>query len=310
MTKKISIIVPCFNEQETIPLFYQAVNALIPQLRDYTLEYIFIDDGSSDNTLLELQNLNEDNPQNVHFVSFSRNFGKEAALYAGLQTATGDLVAVMDVDLQDPPEQLPLMLSGILDEGYEIVGTRRVNRKGEPPIRSFFSILFYKLMSKISDVPMIQGVRDYRLMTRKVVDSILKMSEYNRFSKGIFNWIGFKTKYLEYENRDRVAGNTSWSFWKLFRYSIEGIVNFSEVPLLIASFAGFFTFALSILFMLFIIARKIFYGGSVNGWASLVTIIVGLGGVQLFCLGIVGKYIGNIYLEVKNRPLYIVKEKK
>lgn len=242
MNKKISIIVPCFNEQESIPLFYAAVNKLTSKLRDYTLDFVFIDDGSRDNTLIELQTLNRKNPENVHFVSFSRNFGKEAALYAGLQTATGDLVAVMDVDLQDPPEQLPLMLSGILDEGYDIVGTRRINRKGEPAIRSFFSIIFYKLMSKISDVPMIQGVRDYRLMTRKVVNSILGMSEYNRFSKGLFNWIGFKTKYLEYENRDRVAGNTSWSFWKLFRYSIEGIVNFSEVPLLIASFVGFFYF--------------------------------------------------------------------
>lgn len=310
MNKKISIIVPCFNEQESIPLFYAAVNKLTSKLRDYTLDFVFIDDGSRDNTLIELQTLNRKNPENVHFVSFSRNFGKEAALYAGLQTATGDLVAVMDVDLQDPPEQLPLMLSGILDEGYDIVGTRRINRKGEPAIRSFFSIIFYKLMSKISDVPMIQGVRDYRLMTRKVVNSILRMSEYNRFSKGLFNWIGFKTKYLEYENRDRVAGNTSWSFWKLFRYSIEGIVNFSEVPLLIASFVGFFTFILSILFMLFIIIRKLLYGDSVDGWASLVTIIVGLGGLQLLCLGIVGKYIGNIYLEVKHRPLFIIKEKK
>ncbi len=216
----------------------------------------------------------------------------------------------MDADLQDPPEQLPAMLAGILDEGYDVVGTRRVDRKGEPAIRSFFSVLFYKLMGKISDAQMTQGVRDYRLMTRQVVDSILSLSEYNRFSKGIFNWVGFKTKYLEYQNRDRVAGKSSWSFWQLFGYSIEGIINFSEIPLMIASLVGIISFVFSICCMIFIIFRKLMYGGSVNGWASLVTIVLAMGGLQLFCLGIVGKYIGNIYLEVKRRPIYIVKEHK
>ncbi|WP_281164464.1 glycosyltransferase family 2 protein [Liquorilactobacillus sicerae] len=306
----ISIIVPCYDEEQTIPIFYKTVSEIQPLLRGYQIEYIFVDDGSHDKTLAELQQLHEQDSENVHYISFSRNFGKEAALYAGLQHANGDLIAVMDADLQDPPEQLPEMLTSILNEGYDVVGTRRVNRKGEPFLRSFFSILFYKLMNKVSDAQMVQGVRDFRLMKRQVVDSILEMREYNRFSKGIFTWVGFKTKYLEYQNRDRVAGETSWSFWKLFRYSIEGLVNFSDVPLLIASFIGIFSFFVAILFMLFIIFRKLVYGGSVNGWASLVTIILGVGGLQLFCLGIVGKYIGNIYLETKKRPIYIVKEHK
>lgn len=310
MVKKISLAVPCFNEEQAILIFYKTVNKIQPQLRGYQIEYIFVDDGSHDKTLEELQQLHKQDPENVHYISFSRNFGKEAALYAGLQHANGDLVAVMDADLQDPPEQLPKMLAGILDEGYDVVGIRRVDRKGEPALRSFFSILFYKLMSKISDAQMIQGVRDFRLMTRQVVDSILKMNEYNRFSKGIFTWVGFKTKYLEYQNHDRVAGKTSWSFWKLFRYSIEGIINFSDVPLLIASFIGILSFFVAVIFMIFIIIRKLVYGGSVNGWASLVTIILGIGGLQLFCLGIVGKYIGNIYLEVKKRPIYIIKKQK
>lgn len=310
MVEKISLVVPCYNEEQTIPILYKTVNKVRPLLRGYQIEYIFVDDGSHDKTLEKLQQLHKHDPENVHYISFSRNFGKEAALYAGLQHANGALVAVMDADLQDPPEQLPKMLAGILDEGYDVVGTRRADRKGEPALRSFFSILFYKLMSKISDAQMIQGVRDFRLMTRQVVDSILKMNEYNRFSKGIFTWVGFKTKYLEYQNRDRVAGETSWSFWKLFRYSIEGIINFSDVPLLIASFVGIISFFVAVICMIFIIIRKLVYGGSVNGWASLVTIILGMGGLQLFCLGIVGKYIGNIYLEVKKRPIYIVKEYK
>ncbi|KRM84305.1 glycosyltransferase family 2 protein [Liquorilactobacillus vini] len=310
MEKIISVIVPCYNEEQTIPIFYKTVNKVLPSLRGYQIEYIFVDDGSKDQTLAEIEKLCTLDPINVHYISFSRNFGKEAALYAGLKNATGEMVAVMDADLQDPPEQLPAMLAGILDEGYDVVGSRRVDRKGEPAIRSFFSVLFYKLMGKISDAQMVQGVRDFRLMTRQVTDSILEMTEYNRFSKGIFNWVGFKTKYLDYQNRDRIAGKTSWSFWKLFGYSIEGIINFSEVPLMIASAVGIIAFLLAILSMAFIVVRKIFYGGSVNGWASLVTIVLGMGGLQLFCLGIVGKYIGNIYLEVKKRPIYIIKKQK
>lgn len=307
---KISIVIPCYNEQESIPLFYQALEQVKPQLRGYELEYYFVNDGSKDNTLNELRQLNKQHPDSVHYISFSRNFGKEAALYAGLQAATGDYVAVMDVDLQDPPEQLPEMLAGIEDEGYDVVGTRRVDRTGEPVIRSFFSNMFYKLINRISNTQFISGVRDYRLMTRQVVDSILEMSEYNRFSKGLFSWVGFNVKYLEYQNRDRVAGETSWSFWGLLKYSIEGIVNFSEAPLAFASWLGGASAFASVVSIIFIVVRKIIYGGSVSGWASLISVILLIGGIQLLCLGIVGRYIGNIYLEVKKRPVYIIKEKK
>lgn len=310
MSKLISLIVPCYNEQETIPLFYNAVEKVRPRLRNCQLEYIFVNDGSADDTLNVLRQLNSENNKEVHYLSFSRNFGKEGALYAGLEESRGDYVAVMDVDLQDPPEQLVYMLAGIQDEGYDIVGTRRVDRKGEPVIRSFFSNLFYKLINKISHTQFVNGVRDFRLMTRQVVDSILKMSEYNRFSKGLFSWVGFNTKYLEYTNQDRVAGKTSWSFWSLFKYSLEGIINFSEAPLYLASYVGTGSFVVSIISLIFIICRKLFYGGSVNGWASLISVILLIGGIQLFCLGILGRYVGNIYLEVKKRPIYIIQEKK
>lgn len=308
--KTISIVVPCFNEQETIQIFFDAVEKIKNQLRGYNLEYYFIDDGSQDKTLVELRKLNGKKPGCVHYISFSRNFGKEAALYAGLQAASGDYVAVMDADLQDPPEQLVPMLVGIEDEGYDIVGTRRVDRAGEPLLRSFFSNIFYKIINKISSTQFLSGVRDFRLMTRQVVNSILKMSEYNRFSKGIFSWVGFKTKYLEYTNRDRVAGKTSWSFWGLFKYSLDGIINFSEAPLAFASYTGFVSFLISIIALIFIICRKIFFGDSVSGWASLISVILFIGGIQLFCLGIVGRYIGSIYLEVKHRPIYIISEER
>lgn len=310
MVKTISIIVPCHNEEQTIPLFYNAVEAIKSELRKCKVEYWFINDGSNDHTLNVLRKLHHNNPDDVHYISFSRNFGKEAALYAGLKHVTGDYIAVMDADLQDPPEQLPEMLSGIQDEDYDVVGTRRINRQGEPIIRSFFSNLFYKLINHISNTQMIAGVRDYRLMTRQVVDAILEMSEYNRFSKGIFSWVGFKTKYLTYQNRDRVAGKTSWSFWNLFKYSLDGIVAFSEAPLAVASLIGLLSFLLAIIALLYIVIRKLLIGGSVNGWASMVSIVLMIGGLQLLCLGIVGRYIGNIYLEVKNRPVYIIKEKR
>ena len=310
MSKLISLIIPCYNEQETITLFYAEVEKIKKSLRGHHLEYIFIDDGSRDGTLEVLRKLNQQHPTEVHYLSFSKNFGKEAALYAGLNESQGDYVAVMDADLQDPPEQLSQMLVGIEDERYDVVGTRRVDRKGEPIIRSFFAKLFYKLINKLSHTQFVSGARDFRLMTRQVVDSILEMSEYNRFSKGLFSWVGFKTKYLEYTNQDRIAGKTSWSFWGLFKYSIEGIINFSEAPLYLASYVGVGSFLVSIVSLIFIILRKLFYGGSVNGWASLVSIILLIGGIQLFCLGILGRYIGNIYLEVKKRPIYIVKEKK
>lgn len=309
-SKIISIVIPCFNEQESIPLFFNEVEKIKSSLRGYSIEYYFINDGSSDNTLEVLRNLHEENKENVHYISFSRNFGKEAALYAGLQYVTGDYVAVMDADLQDPPEQLIPMLAGIEDEGYDIVGTRRLDRNGEPVIRSWFSNLFYRLINKISETKFINGVRDFRLMTRQVVDSILRMSEYKRFSKGIFSWVGFNTKYLEYKNQDRVAGSTSWSFWSLFKYSIDGFVNFSETPLDIASYTGLVSFFISLVAILFIVLRKLIFGGSVNGWASIISIILLIGGIQLLCLGILGRYIGNIYMEVKKRPIYIIKEKK
>ncbi|MFL2029699.1 glycosyltransferase family 2 protein [Loigolactobacillus zhaoyuanensis] len=310
MAKKISLVVPCFNEEKTIPLFYAALQAVKPQLRGAELEYWFINDGSHDTTLDVLRELQIKDPQQVHYISFSRNFGKEAALYAGLQAATGDYVAVMDADLQDPPEQLAEMLAGIEDEGYDVVGTRRVNRAGEPAIRSFFANTFYRFINKISSTPIVNGARDFRLMTRQVVDAVLSMNEYNRFSKGLLSWVGFNTKYLSYENRDRVAGQTSWSFWKLLRYSIDGIIDFSDVPLVLASFVGFASFLVSLAGIAFVIIRKIIYGGSVTGWASMVSIMLMIGGLQLLCLGILGKYIGGIYLEAKKRPIYIVKEKK
>lgn len=310
MTKKLSIIVPCYCEEESIPLFYDAVEKVAPQLPGIELEYWFIDDGSTDNTLTELRKLQQKDPSHVHYASFSRNFGKEAGLYCGLQQATGDYVAVMDVDLQDPPELLPKML-GYLESGeYDCVGTRRVNRKGEPPIRSFFAHLFYKLINTISDTEIVDGARDYRLMTRQMVDAILSMSEYNRFSKGIFSWVGFKTKYLEYTNQERVAGKTSWNFWSLLKYSIDGIVSFSQTPLNIASYVGLLSSIGSVIGIIFVIIRKLLYGGSAFGWASMVCIFLFIGGIQLLCLGIVGKYIGKIFMEVKKRPIYILKEKK
>lgn len=306
--KCISLIIPCFNEEASIPLFFEATEKIKPQLRGYQLEYWFINDGSTDKTLYELRLLQQNHPDEVHYVSFSRNFGKEAALFAGLTSATGDYVAVMDVDLQDPPEFLPQMLAGIEDEGYDIVGARRTSRTGEPWIRSFFSKLFYKFINKISETKFVPGVRDYRLMTRQVVDSIISVSEYNRFSKGIFSWVGFNTKYIEYHNHNRVAGETTWSFWQLFSYSIEGIINFSEKPLAIASYVGLGSFMVSILSLIFIIVRKLLFGGSAYGWASLISVVLMIGGIQLLCLGILGKYIGNIYLETKGRPLYLIKE--
>ncbi|MED9787110.1 glucosyl transferase family 2 [Latilactobacillus curvatus] len=310
MTKTISIIVPCYNEQESIPLFYAAVEKVAATLADHCIEYIFVNDGSADESLAEMRALQAQDPEHVHYISFSRNFGKEAALYAGLQAATGDYVSVMDVDLQDPPELLPEMIHGIEVEGYDCVGTRRTTRAGEPPVRSFFAKQFYKIINRISQTEIVDGARDYRLMTRQMVNAILEMSEYNRFSKGIFSWVGFDTKYLEYKNQDRVAGQTSWSFWGLFKYSLDGIVTFSETPLAIASFVGFFSFVIALLALIFIVIRALIFGDPTNGWPSLISVILMVGGLQLLCLGIVGKYIGKIYLEVKNRPVYIVKEKK
>ncbi|HEM6089852.1 TPA: glycosyltransferase family 2 protein [Streptococcus suis] len=304
----ISVIVPCYNEEEAIPYFYEAMEKVRKEMGD-RFEYIFVNDGSKDGTLKVLRQL-AGQDQVVRYLSFSRNFGKEAALYAGLQAATGDLVTVMDVDLQDPPEML-IEMKAMLDANADLdcVGTRRVSRDGEPPIRSFFAKLFYKLMNKISQVEVVDGARDFRLMRRHMVDAILSVSEYNRFSKGIFAWVGFETEYLPYKNVERVAGETSWSFWKLLSYSIEGIINFSDTPLNIASYTGFFTFLLSLVLMVFVVFKTLVFGDPTIGWPSTICIILFLGGLQLMTIGILGKYLAKVFLETKKRPVYIVKEK-
>lgn len=309
--KLLSIIVPCYNEAEALPLFYPAVSKVVATMKTLNVEYWFIDDGSSDNTLQELQKLQHEYPACVHYISFSRNFGKEAALYAGLQAAKGDYVVVMDADLQDPPTMLPTMYQYLADGEYDCVGTRRVDRKGEAKIKSFLSDMFYKIINKISNTEIVPGARDYRMMTRQMVNAVLSMTEYNRFSKGIFSWVGFRTKYLEYHNVERVAGQTDWSTRSLFKYAVNGIIDFSEIPLSIAVWLGLATSVLAILGIVFVIVRHfIDPHSSVFGWASMVSIILLLGGVQLLCLGIIGKYISRIYLQVKHRPLYIIKEKK
>lgn len=308
---KLSIVVPCYNEEESIPLFYPAVEKVVRQMNDLQIEYWFVNDGSSDNSLVEMRKLHEQNPERVHYISFSRNFGKEAGLYAGLQAATGDYIVVMDVDLQDPPEFLPKMYELLQTGEYDCIGTRRVDRAGEAKFKSFLSTQFYHIINRLSQTNIVPGARDYRMMTRQLVDAVLSLKEYNRFSKGIFSWVGFKTKYLDYHNVERVAGKTDWSTWKLFKYAFDGIADFSQVPLSIAVWLGTTSFVLSIIGLLFVIIRRIVEpGSSVFGWASMICIILLLGGLQLLCIGILGKYIGRIYLQVKQRPIYIIKEKK
>lgn len=303
----LSIVVPCYNEEDTIKLFLAEAHRVELQLgNQLDFEYIFINDSSKDNTLNVLKEISNYN-SNVHYLSFSRNFGKESAMLAGLEHARGDFITVMDADLQDPPELLIAMYDKI-QEGYDVVGTRRKNREGEPPIRTFFSKLFYKVINIISDTKIVDGARDYRLMTKQVVDSILEMGEVNRFSKGIFAWVGYDTYYIPYENRERVAGESSWNFWQLVRYSLEGYINFSEALLSIATYSGILSFIASIFGILFVVIRKLTVGGSVNGWASMIVVILFIGGLQLLCLGILGKYVAKIFLETKKRPVYIVKE--
>lgn len=304
----LSVIVPCYNEEESVELFYTELkkNDSFFEKNGIELELLYIDDGSKDKTAEEVKKLRE-RDKRVHLVSFSRNFGKEAAMFAGLEKSKGDYVVMMDVDLQDPPSLLPEMFRYI-NEGYDSVATRRVTRKGEPPIRSFFARMFYRLMKKISQTEMMDGARDYRLMTRQMVDAILSMKEYNRFTKGIFGWVGFNTKWLEYENVERARGETKWNFWKLFKYSFEGIIAFSTTPLQIASFAGVFFCVVAFVMMIFIIVRKMLFGDPVSGWPSLVCIMLMTSGVQFFCTGILGQYLAKTYLEVKRRPIYLVKE--
>ncbi|KAF1306204.1 glycosyltransferase family 2 protein [Candidatus Enterococcus willemsii] len=303
----LSIVVPCYNEEESLPFFVEEMEKIATKI-NHSIEYIFVNDGSKDQTLKVLRELHQAMPEKVRYLSFSKNFGKEAGLYAGLQAARGDLVTVMDADLQDPPELLPQMITMIEQKEIDCVGTRRTTREGEPPIRSFFAKMFYKLVNKFGDTEMVDGARDFRLMTRQMVDAILELTEYNRFSKGIFSWVGFETEYLEYENRERVAGETSWSFWSLFKYSIDGIVNFSDVPLTLASFVGAFSCLGSGFALIFIVLRTLIFDDPTDGWPSLVAIILFVSGLQLLCLGIIGKYIGKIFLETKKRPIYIVKE--
>ena len=303
----ISIIVPCHNEEEMVPIFHKEIAAVSDQLLDAAFELIFVNDGSKDATLAELKRLAALD-ERVHYLSFSRNFGKEAAMVAGLRHATGNYVAVMDADLQDPPAMLVEMVALIRTGEHDCIGTKRVDRKGEPPIRSFFARQFYHLINRISATEIVDGARDFRLMTRQMVDAVLEMTEYNRFSKGIFSWVGFETKYLSYENQERVAGKTTWSFWSLFKYSLDGIVAFSEAPLAIAAFTGFLSFAVAILAALILTVRTLVFGNATSGWTSLIVIILGMGGLQLLCLGILGKYLGKTFMETKRRPLYILKE--
>lgn len=302
----ISIIIPCYNEQEALPLFLREITRIFTQIDD-EYELIFVNDGSSDKTLDELRTFAQSD-SHITYLSFSRNFGKEAAMYAGFCNARGDYVAVMDADLQDPPSLLPKMLELLKSSEYDSVATRRATRSGEPPIRSWFARRFYELINKISDADIVDGARDFRLMRRSMVDAILSMGEYNRFSKGIFGWVGFHTYWLPYENVERVAGETKWNFWKLFKYAIDGIINFSQVPLSIASWAGIGLTFISVVSLIFIVIRKIMVGDPVAGWASTICIMLFIGGVQLFCLGIIGQYIAKIYMEVKNRPHFIIAE--
>lgn len=305
--KKLSIIVPCYNEEEALLIFYEELTKEICKIEQIETEILFINDGSKDKTLEIIKELNKKDLK-VRYVSFSRNFGKEAAMYAGLKEATGDYIVIMDADLQDPPSLLKEMYEILEEKEYDCVGTRRVTRKGEPKIRSFFARLFYKIMQKISGMNIVDGARDFRMMTKQMKDAILEMTEYNRFSKGIFTWVGFNTKWLEYENIERVAGKTKWSFWKLFLYSLDGITAFSTFPLVISTFIGTLLCIISAIFILIIIIKTLVFGNPTSGWPSLACIVLFVGGIQLFCIGIIGQYISKIYLEVKNRPIYLIKE--
>ena len=306
----LSVIVPCYNEQEAIPFFYEAITKTASEMKeiwkDIDFEYLFIDDGSVDGTLRTIKELREKDKL-VRFVSFSRNFGKESAIYAGLKNARGDYAVTMDADMQDPPSLLPEMYRAVREEGYDSAATRRVTRKGEPLIRSFFARRFYRIINRMSSADIVDGARDYRIMTRRMVDAIVGMKEYNRFTKGIYGWIGFNTKWIEFQNVERVAGETKWSFWKLFGYAMEGIIGFSTVPLSMATWVGIFMSIVSFLGILFIIIKKLVYGDPTSGWSSMVCIMLLISGIQLFCMGIIGQYLAKTYLETKHRPIYIAK---
>lgn len=307
MSEMISLIVPCYNEEKALPHFWREVSAVMAKMNCLDFEVIFVNDGSKDGTLELLRGLAKED-RRAKYLSFSRNFGKEAAMYAGLQHAAGDYAAVMDADLQDPPALLEEMYRAVTQEGYDSAATRRVTRKGEPPVRSFFARMFYRLINKMTDVEIVDGARDFRLMNRRFLNALLELKEYNRFSKGLFGWVGFKTKWIEFENVERVAGETKWSFWKLFLYSIEGIVAFTTVPLTLASIVGFILCLVALCSTVFIVVRKLLFGDPVSGWASTASIITFIGGIQLFFMGIFGQYLAKAYTEIKNRPIYIVAE--
>ena len=311
MTTQISIVVPCYNEEAALPYFFEEIRRVAEQMErredGLSFEFLFVDDGSRDGTLSLLRRYAEEDAR-VRYLSFSRNFGKEAAMYAGLERARGDFVAVMDADMQDPPALLPELYEALCEEEYDCAATRRVTRKGEPPIRSFFARLFYRLINHISDTEIVDGARDFRLMKRRMVDAILSMKEVNRFSKGIFGWVGFRTKWIPFQNVKRVAGETKWSFWKLFRYSVQGILAFSTAPLAIASIVGVLSCLAAFVMTIIIVAKTLLFGDPVGGWPSLVCIVLFLGGVQLFCIGILGQYLAKTYLETKRRPICILRE--
>ena len=310
MNSTLCIIVPCYNEEAALPYFLQEIRKVADNMSttfQLDFEILFINDGSRDKTLQILRQAAQEDKR-IRYISFARNFGKEASMYAGFQNCTGDYAAVMDADMQDPPSLLPEMYQALQSGEYDSVATRRVTRKGEPPIRSFFARCFYKLINRISDADIVDGARDFRLMTRQMVDAILSMTEYNRFSKGIFGWVGFRTKWLPYENVERVAGETKWSFWKLFLYSLEGITAFSTAPLAIASIAGILLCIVALLFVCVVLVKTLAFGDAVGGWPSMMCVILFLGGVQLFCMGILGQYLAKTYLETKKRPIYIVQE--
>ena len=300
----LSIVVPCFNEEESVEIFLKEIQKV---LDDYDFEVIYVNDGSSDDTLKNIKEIADSN-SNVKYISFSRNFGKESAIYAGLKNATGDLVCLMDVDLQHPPSLLPEMIETVSGGEYDVVAARRVSRKGEPAIKSFFSHLFYKFFNKISQMDLVEGATDYRVMARYVVDAVLELNEYNRFSKGLFHWVGFNTKWLPYENVERVAGETTWSFWGLVRYSVEGIVAFTTLPLSISTFLGTIFSIIAFVYMIFIIIRYLLYSDPVQGFATIMCVMLLLGGIQLLSIGVLGKYLEKTYVETKNRPIFIVKE--
>ena len=306
MKKLISVVVSCYNEEEVLPIFYKEIDGVSKKLDNVDFEFLFVDDGSKDNTLSIVKELSKSDSR-VRYISFSRNFGKEAAMNAGLSYSKGDYVALMDADMQDPPKYL-IDMYNFLQEDYDVVATRRVTRKGEPKVRSFFSRVWYKLIDKMSDTEMVDGARDFRMMKRAVVDAILSLNEYNRYSKGIFSFVGFKTKWISYENVKRAAGKTKWSFFGLCKYAIDGITSFSTAPLLLASFFGILFCFLALIAIIFVIVRTLIYGDPVGGWPSLVCIILLVSGVQLLCIGIIGRYLSKVYLETKKRPLYIVRE--